>query len=134
MVIFYYIRLVHSDCALSGDVPQDKCICLLCKEEPPVTQPYTVEIQTREASENSEGQVGLIETTVQKDADMVTEKHTDLSEVTSGHTDSAENTQAEAIINKEIPMVLGKSTYTKGFKILYNSNEFCLGTKRMQLV
>lgn len=133
MVIFYYIRLVHSDCALSGDVPQDKCICLLCKEEPPVTQPYT-EIQTREASKDSEGQGGLIEATVQKDADMVTEKHTDLSEVTSGHIDSAENTQAEAVINKEIPMVLGKSTYTKCFKILYNSNEFCLGTKRMHLV
>ncbi|XP_068589687.1 histone-lysine N-methyltransferase 2D isoform X4 [Cebidichthys violaceus] len=102
-------RWVHSECALPGELSEAKCICRLCKEDEqqPVTQPYTVEIQTREASEETEGHVHLVEMTIQTDADMVTEEHTDLSEVTPGQKDASEMVQAEAIIDKETPMDLG---------------------------
>lgn len=100
---------MHSECALPGELPEAKCICLLCKEQQPVTQQYTAGIQTREASEETEGQVDLIEMTIQTDADLVTEEHTDLSEVTPGQRCTSEMGQAEATANKETPMDLGKS-------------------------
>lgn len=102
---------MHSECALPGELPEAKCICLLCKEDQqqPVTQPPTAEIQTREASEETEGHVDLVETTIQTDADMVTEEHTDLSEVTPGQRGTLEMGQAEATTDKETPMDLGKS-------------------------
>ena len=101
---------MHSECALPGEPPEAKCICRLCKEDQqqqPVTQPYTAEIQTREASEETEGHVDLVEMTIQTDADMVTEEHTDLSEETPGQKGTAESGQAE-----ETPMELGKSDTT----------------------
>lgn len=101
-------RLVHSRCTLSKELSEDKCICLLCKEHPSVTQPHTAEIQTREASEETAGQVDLIEMTIQTDAAMTTEEHMDVPEVTSRHKDLAENGQVEASANKETPMDLGK--------------------------
>lgn len=100
---------MHSECALPGELQEAKCICLLCKEQQPVTKPYMAEIQTREATEESEGQVDLIEMAIQKDADMVTEEHTDLSEVTRGQRGTSEMGQAEATTNKETPIDLGKS-------------------------
>lgn len=100
---------MHSECALLGELPEAKCICLLCKEQQPVTQPYTGEIQTRETSEDSEGHADLVEMTIQTDADMVTEEHTNLSEVTQGQKGSSEIGQAEATTDKETPMELGKS-------------------------
>ncbi|XP_068454333.1 histone-lysine N-methyltransferase 2D isoform X3 [Clinocottus analis] len=102
-------RWVHSECALLGEHSETKCICRLCKEDEqqPVTQPNTAEIQTREASEETEGIVNLVETTIQTDVDMVTEEHKDLSEVTPGQKDSPEMVQAQAITDKEAPMGLG---------------------------
>lgn len=102
---------MHSECALPGELSEAKCICRLCKEDEqqPVAQPYTAEIQTREASEETEGRVNLVEMTIQTDADMVTEEHTDLPEVTPGPKDASETVQAEAITDKEAPMGLGKS-------------------------
>ncbi len=102
---------MHSECALPGELPEAKCICLLCKEDQqqPVTQPHTAEIQTREASEETEGHADLVETTIQTDADMVTEEHTDLSEVTPGQRGTSEMGQAEDSTDKETPMDLGKS-------------------------
>lgn len=98
---------MHSECALPGELPEAKCICLLCKED---TQPYTAEIQTREAAEETEGHVDLVEMKIQTDADKVTEEHTDLSEVTPGQIRStSEMGQAEATTDKETPMDLGKS-------------------------
>lgn len=80
-------RWVHSECALSGELPETKCICLLCKEDhqqQPVCQAHTAETQTREASEVTDGH--LVEMTIQTDADMTTEDQTDLSEE-PGHTE-----------------------------------------------
>nr|XP_040048792.1 histone-lysine N-methyltransferase 2D isoform X2 [Gasterosteus aculeatus aculeatus] len=102
-------RWVHSECALPEELSEAKCICQLCKEgeQQPATQPHATEIQTREASEETEGHVTLVEMTIQTDADMVTEEHTELSGVTSRQKDSSEMVQAEAITDKETPMELG---------------------------
>lgn len=102
---------MHSECALPEELSEAKCICQLCKEgeQQPATQPHATEIQTREASEETEGHVTLVEMTIQTDADMVTEEHTELSGVTSRQKDSSEMVQAEAITDKETPMELGKS-------------------------
>lgn len=109
-LFFYCLRWMHSECALPGDFPEAKCICLLCKEEQqPVTQLYKAGIQTREASEETEGQVNLIEMTIQTDENLVTEEHTDLSEATPGQRCTSEMGQAEATANKETSMDLGKS-------------------------
>lgn len=99
---------MHSGCALPKELPEDKCICLLCKEQQPVTQPHTAEIQTREASGETEGQVDLIEMTIQTDAAMTTEEHIDVPEVTPRHKDLAETGQVEASGNEDTPMDRGK--------------------------
>lgn len=99
---------MHSGCALPKELPEDKCICLLCKERQPVTQPHTAEIQTRESSEETEGQVDLIEMTIQTDAAMTTEEHKVVPEVTPRLKDLAEMGQVEASGNKDTPMDLGK--------------------------
>lgn len=102
---------MHSDCALVGELPEAKCICLLCKQQQPVTQPYTAEIQTREASEETERHMELVEMTVQTDADMATEEHTDLSEETPEQRGTSERGQAAttATTDKETSMDLGKN-------------------------
>lgn len=102
-----YIRLVHSGCALPKELPEDKCICLLCKEQQPVTQLRTEKIQTTEGSEETEGQVDLIEMTIQTDAAMTTEEHIDVPEVPPRHKDLAELGQVEASANNETSMDLG---------------------------
>lgn len=103
---------MHSECALLGELPEAKCICLLCKEDhqqPPATQAYTAELQTREASEESEGHVHFVETTIQSGADMMTEERTDISEVTPSERGTSVMGQAEATVDKKPPMELGKS-------------------------
>ncbi|XP_026223798.1 histone-lysine N-methyltransferase 2D isoform X3 [Anabas testudineus] len=102
-------RWVHSECALPGELQEAKRICLLCKEDQvqPVCQPHTVEIQTREASEETEGRMNLVEMTIQTDADMVTEAQTELSEVALGQRGTSPMVQAEALTDKETPMDLG---------------------------
>ncbi|TNN82463.1 Histone-lysine N-methyltransferase 2D [Liparis tanakae] len=102
-------RWVHSECALPGELSEAKCICRLCKEDEqqPVAPPHTAEIQTREASEETEGRGNLVEMTIQTDADMVAEEHTDLPEVTPGQKDASETVQAEATTEKEAPMGSG---------------------------
>ena len=104
---------MHSECALPGELPEAKCICLLCKEDhhqlQPATHAYTAETQTREASEDTEGHVHLVEMTIQTDADMMTEEQKDLSEVTSRQKGTSVMGQAEATVDKETPMELGKS-------------------------
>lgn len=105
----YCRRWVHGECASTGELSEAKCTCLLCKEQQPVTQPNKAETQTREAAEESEGQVDLIEMTIPTDVDMVTEEHTDLSETTPGQRDTSEMGQAEATTNTEISMDLGNS-------------------------
>lgn len=97
---------MHSGCALPKELPEDKCICLLCKEQQP--ESHTAEIQTRDASEETEGQVDLIEMTIQADAAMTPEEHIDAPEVTPRHKDLAEMAQVEASGNKDTPMDLGK--------------------------
>lgn len=99
---------MHSECALPGELPEAKCICLHCKEQQPVTQPSTAEIQTGEATE-SEGQVDSMEMTIQKDADAVTEEHMASSEVTPGQAGTSQICQDEATTDKETLMDLGKS-------------------------
>uniref|UniRef100_UPI0037E8BB20 histone-lysine N-methyltransferase 2D n=1 Tax=Semicossyphus pulcher TaxID=241346 RepID=UPI0037E8BB20 len=102
-------RWMHSECALPGELPEAKHFCLLCKEDQqqqPVTQPYTAEIQTREASEETVGHVDLVEMTIQTDADMVTAEHTDLSQ-TPGQRGTSETGSGEATTEKETPMDLG---------------------------
>ncbi|XP_074500471.1 histone-lysine N-methyltransferase 2D isoform X1 [Sebastes fasciatus] len=109
-------RWVHSECASPGELPEARCICRLCKEDQqqPVTQPFTAEVQTREASEETEGQADLVEMTIQTDADMVTEEHTDLSEVTPGQKGTSEIGQPEATTDKETPMDLGVESAVVG--------------------
>lgn len=105
----YCRRWVHGECASTGELSEAKCTCLLCKEQQPVTQPNKTETQTREAAEENEGQVDLIEMTIQTDVDMVTEEHTDLLETTPGQRDTSEIGQAEATTNTETSMDLGNS-------------------------
>ena len=100
---------MHSECALPGELSDAKCICSLCKEQQPVTQPHTAETQTREASEETGGHVDLVEMTIQTDADMETEEHTDLSKVTPGQRGTSVKGQAESMTDKETPMDLGKT-------------------------
>lgn len=102
---------MHSGCTLPKELSEDKCICLHCKEQLPVTQPHTAEIQTREAPEDTAGQVDLIEMTIQTDAAMTTEEHMDVPEVTPRHKGLAETDQIEASSNTETPMDLGKSKW-----------------------
>lgn len=109
---FYCLRWVHSECASPGELPEAKCICLLCKQDQqqlPATQACKAEIQTREASEETEGHVHLVEMTIQTDADMTTEEQTDISEVTPSERGTSVTGQAEATVDKETPMELGKS-------------------------
>ena len=47
--------------------------------------------------------------TIQTDADMETEEHTDLSKLTPGQRGTSEKGQAESTTDKETPMDLGKS-------------------------
>ncbi|KAM3617670.1 uncharacterized protein V6R79_009414 [Siganus canaliculatus] len=99
-------RWVHSECSLPG-LPEAKCICILCKkqqQQQPVTQPCTAETQTREACEETEGHVDLVEMTIQTDADVVSEEHT---EVTSGQRGLLETGHTEATADEETPMDLG---------------------------
>uniref|UniRef100_A0A672Y4F8 MLL3 n=1 Tax=Sphaeramia orbicularis TaxID=375764 RepID=A0A672Y4F8_9TELE len=105
LVIFF--KLV---CALHHDLPEVKCICLLCKEDQqhPVTQTYSAEIQTREVSEETGGHVDLVESTIQTDADMGTEEQTDLPDVTPCQKGASEVGQAELSELKETPMEMGK--------------------------
>lgn len=112
--MFQHLRWVHPECASSVELPEEKCICLLCKDtqQQPVTQTYTAKTQTREASEETEGHTDLVEMTIQTDADEVTIEQTDLSEVTVGQQGTAEEAlvaQAEVMADKETPMELGKS-------------------------
>lgn len=93
---------MHRECALLGDLPEAKYICLLCKEDQhlPVSQQHTTEIQTREVSEEAKGHVNLVEVTIQTDEDMAAEVQIDLSEVAPG--------QVEVATDKETPVDLGK--------------------------
>ncbi|XP_034445439.1 histone-lysine N-methyltransferase 2D isoform X14 [Hippoglossus hippoglossus] len=102
-------RWVHSECALPGELPEAKCICLLCKvdHQQSITQPHTTEIQTREASEETED-VDSVETTIQTDADVVTEEQKGLVEVTPGQMGKSELGQGEATTDTETPMDLGE--------------------------
>ncbi|XP_040905631.1 histone-lysine N-methyltransferase 2D isoform X2 [Toxotes jaculatrix] len=102
-------RWVHRECALPGELPEGKCICLLCKEahHQRVIQPHTTEKQTREASEETEGHMDLVEMTIQTDSNVVTEKQIGLSEVTPGQTGTSEMGQAEVTTDKEATMDLG---------------------------
>lgn len=106
----YCLRWVHSECTLSGELPEAKCICLLCKDvqqQQPITQAHTEEIQTRKASEETEGKVHLVEMTIQTDAGLTTEEQTDLSDVTPGQRGTSDLGQTET------PMELGKSDSDK---------------------
>ncbi|CAJ1085207.1 LOW QUALITY PROTEIN: histone-lysine N-methyltransferase 2D [Xyrichtys novacula] len=100
-------RWMHSECALQGEHPEAKCICLLCKEDQqqPVTQPYS-EIKTREVSEETVGHVNLVEMTIQTDADLVTEEHTDLTH-TPRQRGKSELDPGEATADRESSMDLG---------------------------
>ena len=114
-----YLRWVHSECALPGELPEDKCICLLCKvdHQQSITQPHTTEIQTREASEETEARVDSVETTIQTDADVVTDEQKDLVEVTPEKMGKSEMGQGEATTDTETPMDLGKTKLTKHFEL-----------------
>ena len=126
------LRWVHSECALPGELPEAKCICLLCKVEhqQTITQPHTTEIQTREASEETEGRVDSVETTIQTDTDVVTEEQEGLVEVTPGQIGKSEMGQGEATTDTETPMDLGKTKLTKHVELVW----FCeLTNKRMSV-
>ncbi|XP_034028297.1 histone-lysine N-methyltransferase 2D [Thalassophryne amazonica] len=101
-------RCMHSECALPGELPEHKYICLICKEDQQqlVTQPCTTETQTKESSKEASGQIDLAEMTIQTVAEMVTEEQTDLSEVTSRERSTVEMGQAQAIA-EQTPMDLG---------------------------
>lgn len=109
---------MHSGCTLPKELSEDKCICLLCKEQPPVTQPHTAEIQTRESPEDTAGQVDLM--TIQADAVMTTEEHMDVPEVTPRHKGLVEPDQIEASANTETPMDLGKCKWDRPKKKIVN--------------
>ncbi|XP_058499397.1 histone-lysine N-methyltransferase 2D isoform X2 [Solea solea] len=91
-------RWVHSECALPGELPEAKCVCLLCKDDhqQSVTQPHKTE-----ASEESEVAINTL-------ADVATEKQTGLLEVTPGHRGKLEMDQVEGVNDTETPMDLGE--------------------------
>lgn len=101
---------MHNECALPAELPEAKLICLLCKEDQQqsVSQPRTVEIQTREASEETEGHTNFVEMTIQTDADVVTELQTDLPEVAPQERGTTVRGQAEALTDKETHVDLGR--------------------------
>ncbi|XP_026188385.1 histone-lysine N-methyltransferase 2D isoform X2 [Mastacembelus armatus] len=101
-------RWVHSQCALLGELPEAKCVCLLCKEHQPqpVTQPHKTEIQTREVSEETEGHVSLVEMTIQTDEGAMTDEQTPL-ELAQGQRSTSLMAQTEAVTDKKTPMGLG---------------------------
>uniref|UniRef100_A0A8D3DEJ5 [Histone H3]-lysine(4) N-trimethyltransferase n=1 Tax=Scophthalmus maximus TaxID=52904 RepID=A0A8D3DEJ5_SCOMX len=103
-------RWVHGECASPVELPEAKCICLLCKEnhQQSVTEAPTTEIQTREASEETEGHVDFVEMTIQTDADVMTEEQTGLLEGTPGQMGKSEMGQAETTTDTETPMDLGE--------------------------
>ncbi|XP_068610398.1 histone-lysine N-methyltransferase 2D [Brachionichthys hirsutus] len=103
-------RWVHSECALPGELLEAKCICLLCKEQQPVTQPYPARMQTREVSEETERHTDLVEMTIQTDADIVTDECTELSAVTPGQRCTKETGQVDATSDKETPVHSGEES------------------------
>lgn len=127
----YCLRWVHNECALPAELPEVKCICLLCKEDQQqsVSQPHTVEIQTREASE---GHTNLVEMTIQTDADVVIETQTDLSEVAPGQRGTTLKGQAEAMTDKETHMDLGRTDTMQslpdvaGIKFYWTGKKVCV--------
>ncbi|KAM9342462.1 histone-lysine N-methyltransferase 2D [Pholidichthys leucotaenia] len=99
-------RWLHSECALPGERPEAKVICLLCKEgQQPPAKLHTVKVQTQEAPEEGEG--NSVEMTIQTDGDMGTEEQTNLSNVTSGWKGMTEMGQHEDATEKERPVAFG---------------------------
>lgn len=123
---------MHSECALLGEPPEDKCICVLCKEDQqqPVTHPCTSEIQTTEAAEENEGQLHLVEMTIQTNAGIMKVEQTDFPEETPAQKATSEEVligQAEATADKETPMELGKCDLGS----MQVSHVLCCTSKRM---
>ncbi|KAM9785527.1 histone-lysine N-methyltransferase 2D [Neosynchiropus ocellatus] len=95
-------RWVHSECASHRESPESKCVCLLCRED---RRPQ-LGIQTKEASEETEEQVHLVEMIIQTDADMISEEHMELTDVTLSQKESSETPPAGGE-EKETQMELG---------------------------
>ncbi|XP_054632527.1 histone-lysine N-methyltransferase 2D isoform X2 [Dunckerocampus dactyliophorus] len=104
-------RWVHTECALPGELPEVKTICLLCKEDhhqqEHLTEANTAETQTAEAVHETEGQIELVEMTIQ--TDMTTEEQIDVSEATQGEGSTSEMGLAEGA-EEATPMDLGAAT------------------------
>ncbi|XP_049611795.1 histone-lysine N-methyltransferase 2D isoform X2 [Syngnathus scovelli] len=68
-------RWVHRECAL----PDVKSVCLHCKDDRHhrLTDTQAAETQSAEVTEDPEGQLQLVEMTVQTEADVTTEEQTD---------------------------------------------------------
>ncbi|XP_053706506.1 histone-lysine N-methyltransferase 2D isoform X2 [Synchiropus splendidus] len=96
------LRWVHSECASHRELPESKCVCLLCHED----RLQQLGRQTKEASEETEGQVHLVEMIIQTDADMISEEHRDLTDVTLSQKDSSDTPPAGEE-EKETQMELG---------------------------
>ncbi|XP_077453292.1 histone-lysine N-methyltransferase 2D isoform X2 [Stigmatopora argus] len=67
-------RWVHGDCMF----PEAKSICQLCKEDrhqqDRLTEAYPAETQTTEVADETEGQIGMVEMTIQTEAEITTQE------------------------------------------------------------
>uniref|UniRef100_A0A3Q2Z9U5 PHD-type domain-containing protein n=2 Tax=Kryptolebias marmoratus TaxID=37003 RepID=A0A3Q2Z9U5_KRYMA len=88
-------RWMHSECVSSGEFPEAKVVCLLCKEDQQQPVAQTVELQAGE------------EMTIQAKTDTFTEKRADSSEVTSGQKGTSGVDAAQNKPEKETLMDLG---------------------------
>lgn len=105
-VIFYPLRWVHREC----EIPEVKSICLLCKEDQHqqerLPEAHTTQTQTAEVADETEGQIHLVEMTIQTEADMMTEKTAD---VIQGQGGTSKMGLAATTAEEATPMDLGSS-------------------------
>ena len=100
---------MYGECASLLTLPKEKCVCLLCQEaqQLAVTENGTVETQTREVCEDTEGHTGLVEMTIQTEAGEMNTEEAGPSQVTVGQTGTSEDVllaQAEVMADSEEPM------------------------------
>ncbi|XP_019751164.1 histone-lysine N-methyltransferase 2D isoform X5 [Hippocampus comes] len=97
-------RWVHREC----EIPEVKSICLLCKEvrhqQERLPEAHTAQTQTSEVADETEGQIHLVEMTIQTEADMMTEKPVD---VIQGQGGTSKMGLAAATAEEATPMDLG---------------------------
>ncbi|XP_077428838.1 histone-lysine N-methyltransferase 2D isoform X2 [Vanacampus margaritifer] len=104
-------RWVHRECEL----PELKSICLLCKEDrrhqERLTEAHTAETQTAEVADETDGQIQLVEMTIQTEAETTTEEQTNVIKGQGGTSDMG---LVDAPAEEQTPMDLGAEAIIVG--------------------